>query len=89
MKNGKAKNSQTISLRTPLYFPEGNGSIRLDILVHKYKILQTYKLTLNVYKKGQLLETYENLNILAVLKELTRWVRDFGTKPEKEKNAKD
>lgn len=80
-------NDLRISLRTPLYFKEGNGSIRLDILVHKYRALQTYKLSIHVYKQGYLLNKYENAHAFEVLKRLASWVRDYGTKPEKAKNG--
>lgn len=80
-------NDLIISLRTPLYFPEGNGSIRLDILVHKYQIAETYKLSIYVYKKGTLLNKYASAHTPSVLKRLAGWVRDFGTKPEKVKNG--
>lgn len=82
-------NDLTISLRMPLYFPDGNGSLRLDIPVRRYEVLASYTFALSVYKKGVLLEEYRSPSFLNVLREIERWYRDFGTKPEKVTNDKD
>lgn len=84
--------SNTISLRMPLLFPEGNGSLRLDILVQKYGHLVNYTYSCHVYKQGRKIEEYQTERIFKMLKHLSKWNdvhwKNMEEKADAERQAK-